>query len=125
MGFCLSFSICNKGSLGSLLVVPWAMCGVGKVFHKCFSSLLCFLSLLAGDSIRSYLSGVQGPPGPPGPPGPVTTIAGEIFDYSELARLVVSHLQSEPLPTCHDTFHPGLTSVLERCPALLLALPSL
>ena len=60
---------------------------------------LCFISLLAGDSIRSYLSGVPGPPGPRGPPGPVTTIGGETFDYSELASLVVSYLQSKPLPT--------------------------
>lgn len=60
---------------------------------------LTLLSLLAGDSIRSYLSGVQGPPGPPGPPGPVTTIAGETFDYSELASRVGSYLQSKPLPS--------------------------
>lgn len=60
---------------------------------------MTLLSLLAGDSIRAYLSGVQGPPGPPGPPGPVTTIAGETFDYSELASRVGSYLQSEPRPT--------------------------
>lgn len=58
-----------------------------------------FVVLLAGDSIRAYLSGVQGPPGPPGPPGLTTTITGETFDYSELARHVVGYFQGKPVPT--------------------------
>lgn len=55
----------------------------------------CFPPLLAGDSIRTYLSRVQGPPGPPGPPGPVITITGETLDYSQLASQVVSYLRSK------------------------------
>lgn len=108
---CVSFSICNKGSPGSLLDMPWPTSGLSAQVTSVgetrpLGDRLDLLSLLAGDSIRSYLSGVQGPPGPPGPPGPVTTITGETFNYSELASLVVSYLQSKPLAT------PVMTSLL-------------
>ena len=101
---------CTRGS--SAQVTSW---GETRPLGDWFD----LISLLAGDSIRSYLSGVQGPPGPPGPPGPVTTITGETFDYSELASLVVSYLQSKLLATpVMTSLLPGLQSFLE--PHLLI-----
>lgn len=104
-----SFFICKETSRLPACSALGPSVGCGRHFIRCFRSPpweahahlgtgLTLLCLLAGDSVRSYLSGVQGPPGPPGPPGPVTTITGETFDYSELASLVMSYLRSKPLP---------------------------